>query len=108
MENINNSSKFGVRVSYNTGFSKKGSAFSQRLTIHLTKEQIKSFKVYVLEKVLEKDTDTHTSLFLKSVAAGENYANITTFKHFVEFFKLEGNKRIKYDRNTIIKIYVVD
>lgn len=106
MENINNSSKFGVRVSYNTGFSKVGTAYKQRLTIHLTKEQINAFKEYVLNKVMDKDVDTHTSLYLKSVSEGVNYANITTFKHFVKFFNLEGYKRIKYDRNTIIKIYV--
>ena len=103
---MENSVKDSVRVSYLLGSHKDGTIYTQQIKVNLTQVELDAFNIYVTDKVLNKETDANTKLFLKSVKDGRNYTNLTTFKEFVSFFHLEDNKRIKYDRNTILKVFV--
>lgn len=95
-----------VKVAYNVySISKDGFTYDQRITIHLTKEDIDNFGDYVLDKVALCEKPNYVDrLYLKRIGKGDNYTNNTTLKHFIKFFKLEDNKRIKRNRNTIIRV----
>lgn len=95
-----------VKVAYNIfSTDKDGFSYTQRVTIHLTKEELLSFNTYVLDKLLDnKRPNYNEKLYLKRLSKGDNYTNNTTRKNFVEFFNLTDNKRIKDDRNTIIRV----
>ena len=95
-----------VKVAYNVySISKDGFTYDQRITIHLTKEDIDNFGDYVLDKVALGEKPNYVDrLYLKRIGKGDNYTNNTTLKHFIKFFNLEDNKRIKRNRNTIIRV----
>lgn len=97
--------KKSVKVAHNIKeFSKDGNVYRERITINLTKEEIEGFNSYVMDKLEDKETDSHTSLFLRRISKGDNYTNITTFRHLVEYFNLKDNKRIKMDKNVIFRV----
>lgn len=99
--------KNSVKVAHNIKiFSKDGSVYTERITINLTKDEIKGFNSYVMDKVFDKETDSNTSLFLKRISKGDNYTNKTTFKHIVEYFHLKDSKRIKMDKNVIFRVII--
>lgn len=95
-----------VKVAHNIwATDKEGFTYTQRITIHLTKVELLSFNTYVLDKVLSNDRPNYNEkLYLKRLSYGDNYTNNTTRRNFVEYFHLTDNKRIKTDRNTIIRV----
>ena len=88
-----------VKVAYNVySISKDGFTYDQRITIHLTKDDIDNFGDYVLDKVALCEKPNYVDrLYLKRIGKGDNYTNNTTLKHFIEFFNLKNN-------NTIIRV----
>lgn len=97
-----------VKVAYNVNSTDKGGfVYDQRITIHLAKEDIDNFGNYVLEKVARCENPNYADrLYLKRIGMGDNYTNNTTLRHFIEFFNLKNNKRIKGNRNTIIRVII--
>ena len=39
---------------------------------------------------------------------GDNYVNSTTLKFVADFFELTNNKRLKLDRNTMVRMILSD
>lgn len=93
-----------VKVNYNVHFSADGTYYDQMVTVGLTKEQLRDFNCMVIDARFSEASDSHTRLYLKRVSFGSNYTNLTTFRHFYDFFCLSNVKRIKLDRNTILVI----
>lgn len=85
-------------------FDKEGTAYRQRVTITLSQKQIDDFNKYVGTIKCSDKVSTYERLFLKQIEKGDNYTNLTTFRHFREFFGLEEVSRIDLSKNTIVRI----
>lgn len=94
-----------VKVNYNSHFAKNGTHYDQMVTLALTKEQVRAFANMVIDTLGSKGVSEYTKMHLKRVNFGDNYTNLTTFDYFTRFFHpLLTNKRIKLNRNTILRI----
>lgn len=96
--------KKGVKVNYNNYFSEDGTHYDQMVTVGLTKQQVSDFNNMVIDARFSDTTDSDIRLYLKRVAFGINYTNLTTFRYFYNFFHLSDVERIKSGRNTILVI----
>ena len=104
-----------MKVSYLRNWDKEGTFYNQTITID--KETGAKFNNYVetlWKQDQEKLNKTHTwnneemkrDMFLKRLALGVNYTNLTTLNYFLNFIMNEPKENVKWrrikSRNTII------
>lgn len=94
---------YGVRVSNNVGF-KSDKTYSQRITIHLTNEEISNFNAYMVSKVEEMEKQGEYIGNMRRIVRGENLMPFETLTYFVNFFGLVTNMKIKVAMATLVKV----
>ena len=96
-----------IKVAYTKAFDKNGVVYRQRVTIKLSKTELRAFNDHVLEHLMSGNASSYTKIYLKRLSAGDNYTNIHTFNHFIDFFELWHEKRIIPYYNTIVRVIII-
>lgn len=95
-----------VKIAYVNKFDEEGFHYDQMVTLSLTPMQYEGYNNYVTMVLTHTNSSSPVKLYLKRLATGDNYTNITTFSTVATYFNFRDNKRLKQKRNTIIRVKI--
>lgn len=93
-----------VKISYQAK-EHEGYIYRQMIALTISSLQLKEFNCHVTNTV-SYTKNTYTKIFLKPLKEGDNYTNCTTFLTAINTFNLVNNKRLKFNRNTVVRIKI--
>ena len=92
-----------IKVSYGKRFDTGGCAYDQMLSIRLKSAEMLKLEASIKET--RQECRLKNWYFVNQLYWGDNYVNSTTLKFVADFFELtDNNKRLKLDRNTMVRM----
>lgn len=95
-----------IKVSYSKRFDTGGCAYDQMLSIRLKSAEMLKLEASIKET--RQECRLKNWYFVNQLYWGDNYVNLTTLKFVADFFELTNNKRLKLDRNTMVRMILSD
>lgn len=94
------------KVSYPSNFSSEGTHYSQTINMTLCRDEFRKLN-YDIAVCKLNNRHTMFGMYLDTFKKGVNYTKLTQCRFLVTHFGLIGDKRIKSDRNTIVKVTII-